>query len=605
MSIVLAPLADTASRVAHPSVRVDVPRVPGAPGVDEAHARARAATVAWIGVCTLIVVAPFEALQPLVRLPGQSVSTVETALLAALAAWVGSLAWWRVRPVWRTALTAPWIVFIATMVIASVAAPAHRGNALGMSGRLALAFAVYLLTVNAIDSPARVRGTFIAAAGAAAILWPLIAFEYAGAAPVRDVLGVFRPFTANVGGQVRAAGPFLYPTIASMYLEIVFALLLGLCLTWTYELKFGRALAICVMLVATGQAIGLTFTRAGLITLGAASVIVGAASWRLRLRSGPAAVAAVLALIAIQIPTSRSFESLGLRFTSEGQNSWHRASFDVPVDVAIPAGGITTVPVKVTNTGRSTWDSTTPDGPFRLSYHWLTGDDRVASWQGLRTDFPFPIPPGASVTLDVRVEAPMKAGEYRLMWDIERENWLWFSTEPDAVLFVSRAMVSGPDVGPLGLVSQVPLPTSVARPGRLTLWRAALRMLARYPLTGVGPDNYRLMYGTYAGLGAFDTRVHTNNMYVEMLVGGGALGGLAFAWLCWRACGQFVAAARPAGDTSMALMGIGVLAAGAAIAIHGFVDSFLSFTATYILIAVTLGLASACAATSHSHAHRV
>jgi O-antigen ligase len=173
------------------------------------------------------------------------------------------------------------------------------------------------------------------------------------------------------------------------------------------------------------------------------------------------------------------------------------------------------------------------------------------------------------------------------------------------MLFVSRANVSGPDVGPLGLVSQVALPKSVARPGRLTLWRTALRMLARYPVTGVGPDNYRLMYGTYAGLGEFDTRVHTNNMYLEMLVGGGIVGGLAFAWLCWRACGQFVAAARPAGDTSLALLGIGVLAAGAAVAIHGFVDSFLSFTATYILIAVTLGLASACAAINQSHAHRV
>ena len=43
-------------------------------------------------------------------------------------------------------------------------------------------------------------------------------------------------------------------------------------------------------------------------------------------------------------------------------------------------------------------------------------------------------------------------------------------------------------------------------------------------------------------------------------------------------------------------IGAAMLAAGAAIAVHGMADSFLGFTATYILIAITVGLAVAVAA---------
>jgi O-antigen ligase/polysaccharide polymerase Wzy-like membrane protein len=587
------------------AVAAQVARTESRPGEgDEADGRALAAAVAWAGVAALIVFAPFEALRPLLRLPGQSLSTVEVALLGVLAAWTATLLRARALPVWRTQLTAPWVALLIAMLIAAAFAPAHRGNALAMVGRLTLAFAVYLLTVNAINSPARVKRTLIVAGVAAACLWPLIALEYAGAPAVSNFLEQFRSQTATVGGHVRAGGPFAYPTIASMYLEILFALILGLLVVSLSERRIGRALAACVVLAAAGQAVVLTFTRAGLITLAAASAIVGYVAWRKRVESGPAAIAAVLLLVGIQFPVARSFELIGLRLTSEGQLGWYRASFDAPADVALPAGGVTTIPISVTNTGRTTWDSEA-NPPFRLSYHWLFPDNRVVSWQGLRTNFPSPVPSGAAVALPVRVEAPMRSGEYRIMWDIERENSLWFSTEPGASMFVSRAKVTGPDVGPLGLVTSVPLPQPAARLGRLALWRAAVRMFAERPITGVGPDNYRLLYGGYAGVGTFDTRVHTNNMYLEVLVSAGLLGGLAFMWFCWRAFREFAAASQAAADRSRALMGAGVAAAGGAIAIHGVADSFLSFTATYILIAITLGLASACVAINRSHAHRV
>jgi len=134
----------------------------------------------------------------------------------------------------------------------------------------------------------------------------------------------------------------------------------------------------------------------------------------------------------------------------------------------------------------------------------------------------------------------------------------------------------------------------------MVLWRAAARMIADRPFFGVGPDNYRLLYGSYAGIVPSDPRVHSNNMYLEVLAGGGLAGGLAFAWLVWRAARGLRDARRRAVRPHEAMAVAGVAAACAAIALHGTLDSFLSFTPTYVLIAVTLALASTCGATGRS-----
>ncbi len=77
-------------------------------------------------------------------------------------------------------------------------------------------------------------------------------------------------------------------------------------------------------------------------------------------------------------------------------------------------------------------------------------------------------------------------------------------------------------------------------------------------------------------------------MYVEMFVGGGIVGGAAFLWLMWKAAGLSADTVRRSANVS----GLGVAAAVAAVLIHGFVDSFFSFTPAYVVIAFTLGLAA-------------
>jgi hypothetical protein len=387
-----------------------------------------------------------------------------------------------------------------------------------------------------------------------------------------------------------------------MYLEIVFAFTLGLLPDAVVEKRWWVVAAVIAVLAVIAEGIVLTFTRAGLLTLTACVLLVGTIRYR---RGGfdtaTWAVALIGLVVAVEIVTSRSADVLRLRMTTESQDDWYLAEIDAPLTIALRTGAVSSVPIQVTNNGLLTWDPAAQH-PFRLSYHWLRDDGvHVAEWEGMRTLFPVPVPPGSTVELKASVRAPGEAGNFRLLWDIEQEDQLWFSSEPKAVLVETDTSVSGPLVATLPISRIQFVPHQKARPGRAVLWRAAIRMIARHPLTGVGPDNFRLSYGDYAGIANADSRVHSNNMYLEVLAGTGLLGGLAFVWLAWRVSGRVLALCLH-GDLTL---GAGVAAAAVAIAAHGIVDAFLGFTATYILIAITLGLTVASSSREEAHAHRI
>jgi hypothetical protein len=570
----------------------------------ESRARAQVSRTAWIGVCVLVLVAPFEALTPLVDLRAQSVTSVETAIVCVLSAWLAALVWARVMPVWRTSLTLPWVVLLAVMFVATVTAQAHRANAANMVGRFGVGLGVFLLTVNGVTTPARLRGLLVAAAAAGAIISLLVVTEYLGVAVVTDWLLFFRERVAVIGPQVRAAGPFQYPTIASMYLEIVFALALGL-LPMTFDAgRRALSIGVVVLLILIAEAITLTFTRAGLLTMVSTMAIVGLLRYRRQgFDSAVKAIVGLAVLISLQVLATRPAESILLRMTTEGQQSWYSAVVEAPADLAIPAGTVVSVPVKLTNKGRVSWDPAAA-APFLLSYHWLAADgEHVVEFEGLRTAFPSVVSPGATIAVEARVKAPGVPGRYRLLWDIGIERRLWFSTDPNAERFLSSVTVTGSPVGPPPVSRVTRMPRAMPVPDRLTLWRAGAHMARAHPLLGVGPDNFRLVYGEYAGLSRFDTRLNSHNMYLEMLVGGGVIGGVAFAWLCAAAAAACVRAVGRAGRR-MAAAAAGVAAGAAAIALHGIVDTFLSFTATYVLFSITLGLVAASAAMDDLDASR-
>jgi hypothetical protein len=563
-------------------------------------ARAFHGTVAFYGLLLITLAAPFEMQAPLVSLPGQSISNLETCVAVAIVAWAAALAMTRALPAWRTPLTWPWMASLAAMAAASAFSPVSKMNALHMTGRGVAALAVYLLAVNALGgAPGRVRILMTALVASASFAAALAVLEYLRIETVVVWLRAFRPDFAWVGSQLRAGGPFQYPSIASMYFEVAVACGLGLWAMdrpgdqrggWTAPLLFGA-------LLLTGDAIVLTYTRSGLMTVAASILIVGA----LRVRrwgfdGGTTLVASLGLALGLLAVTSRPSQALWLRFTTEGQEAWYRMAVEAPPEVAFAPDQILTIPVAVTNLGRVTWDSRV-DPPFSFSSHWYdTAGARVVAFYGIRNIFPAPVKPGETVSLDARVRAPREPGRYQLVWDIEYKGRLWFSTEQGATPAVSRAVVAGaPFTAPVAGRSETPRVTG--QPGRLVLWRAAALMLLSRPVFGFGPDNFRLSYGAYAGLPSADDRIHSNNMYLELAVGAGIVGCLAFAWLLWSIA-RVVRELTRLRDDDAAVLGFGVAAALAAIALHGLVDSFLGFTSTYVLFALTLGCAAALAQTN-------
>jgi O-antigen ligase/polysaccharide polymerase Wzy-like membrane protein len=547
----------------------------------------------FAGVALLTLAAPFELTQPLVRLPLQSISSLETAILLAFAVWGVTIVAARRLPEWRTPLTAPWMLLIAAMLLASLTSPVSRVNGLHMTGRLGAAFGIYLLTVNAVTTGARLRSVLALALGVGLAVSVMAILEYLSVAPVLAWLKAFRPGIATVGAQVRAGGPLQYPTIASMYLEIVFAFGLGVLLTEVDRARPVRVAAVLTALLVVGEGIIVTFTRAGLITMAASVALAFVVRVRSRgLDAGARLVAALAIGVAALFLSSRSAESLWLRLTTEGQGTWYRASIVAPPDLELPTGRNVIVPLTLTNTGRLPWDSSAQP-PILVSYHWLrAAGDGFVSFEGARTPFAAPVEPGASVTIDARVHPPRQPGRYRIEWDLVQEGQLWFSTEPGATRHLSPALVVG-GVADAPALPLMPPPQPTVRPGRVELWRAAARIVAAHPWLGIGPDNFRLAYGGYAGIAFADTRTHSNNMYFEVLTGGGLLGAAAFAWLLWQ-CGRCTSTAIRDAATHGRAAALGVGAAAIAIALHATVDSFLSFAPTYVLFSLTLGCAVAC-----------
>lgn len=578
--------------------------------------------VALIGLLALAVAMPFEQLQPVLTLPWQKITSLELTLLAAAAAWVGALAWHRTVPSWRTPLTAPWLAVLAALLVAALVAPAHRADALKVVARLASGFVIYLMAVSGITTARRMSLLVTATVVTGAVVAAIAVLEYRGVPVILGWLNQYRDGVRVVGGQVRSGATLQYPTIAAMYFEIVLALGAGLLLyIWDKgQAQIGlsrrraagawlRIALLTAALIVIGEGLSLTFTRAGL--MGAGAALAAIAFWRVVRRgidSGLWLITSLAAVVLVLPLLSWSGEAVRLRFSSEGRQGWYRADFNAAKAMTMSTGEDTFIEVGVTNTGRVTWQPGA-ESPFRASYHWLDADtDRVVQYDGARTELPGDIGPGASAMLAMQVRAPEKPGRYRLAWDLVQEHRLWFSTESGASLaWTTVTVVPGSAPARPLAVGRGPrvVPPQVVVLGRLTLWRAALGLAAAHPLFGVGPDNFRLSYGPYVGQANPDPRVHSNSMYLEWLTSAGLVGLLVFCWLLWRA-EYVIRHARVSLPARAASLYAGVAGAGVAVLAHGVLDSFLTFTPTYVAITLTLGLLAAPSTwTEAPHAHRI
>ena len=550
-------------------------------------------------MCALVIATPFETRHAVFALPFQQFTFTELVWLVAAAAFVAAHVVRRQVPVWRTPVTTPWLVWMALMALAAVFADADRSNAIKTTGRL-IVFGLTGLMVAASVTNARRMAIVLATAATAGLIVACFAILEVWRVPmIVTGLDAFRDGVRVVGGQVRASSTMQYPTITAMYLELVFCGALGVLL-WMGERRGWRTAAVAFAgLLAMIAGLSLTLTRAAM--LAAMSGVLLAAWWRYRHR-GPdrgfvLVVTCALCLAAAPL-VSGSTELARARWTTDGRQGWYRAAFEAPTNISGRPGELVHIPVTVTNQGKISW-SQDAESPFHLSYHWVDAvTERVVRFDGVRTPLTSDVAPGARVAQSVRVRFPRAPGAYRVAWDVVQEGRLWFLAEPGAQTTFTAAAVAGEPVA--NATSEPPpsrrspefLPPPVVIPARPALWSAAMRMAADHPWLGVGPDNFRLQYASYLRGADPDTRVHSNNVYLEVLTGGGVFAAAAFLWFLWRVV-EVVRSQRRRLSGPAAAVYTGVAAAGLAYLAHGFLDSFLTFTPTAFASAVVLGLAIA------------
>jgi hypothetical protein len=522
---------------------------------------------------------PFELVVP-GAVFGLTLTSVELAILIALSA--GVFAWWREPGAfdWRTPITIPVMALVFTAIISAATAPEFRADALRVAARFAAAGLLFLLITHAAGSALVARRISAAMLGAAAIVGAIAVLELAQVPWVLNALKAFRPGFHVVGGQLRATSTLAYPTITSMFLEVAFAL--GLVWIASSRLAF-------VALVATAAGIVATFTRAGLITMTISLLVFGVVLFarHRRWRGEHTRLAALAIVIAGLVLMSRSPQMLVARMSTEGSEDWYGASYSVPSHLTLRPDSFNDIPITLKNQGRLTWQSSS-DPPFAISYHWLTAKtEEVVIFDGLRTPFASPVAPGDAVQMNARVRAPGYPGDYVLVWDVVQEHRTWLSLE-GVYPGRSTASIEGPAVG-APPVTRGRMPSSVMRMPRSVLWGAALEMWRERPWLGIGPDNFRHTYGRYLGLTTWDRRVHANNTYLEVLAGMGVVGVIALIWLLVAGARCLRPLLADAPDATLPLVAAAV-AACLAIAAHGVVDSFLTFTPTYVAFAIAAGL---------------
>jgi O-antigen ligase len=415
--------------------------------------------------------------------------------------------------------------------------------------------------------------------------------------PVVEWLAGFRHQASfSVGDVLRVSSTLPHPNIAAM--------LLGLCLpvqlAWmaTSRASWAR-IGLGLGAAAELAVLALTVSRAGVLVVELVLVLMLALAARQHVgRLARISLGAALGLPLLIGGAIALQPLLLLRLTSETAQDWYRADYATPRAVTAQPGQAATVAVRLANTGPRSW-SATGEHPFALSYHLDQLDGTSLSYDGLRTPLPADLPPGGVVDLQARLIAPPTPGTYLVEWDGVQESVTWFSWTGTPAGRTYLTVEGPPAAGDTLLSSFTAPPSSLVAPppGRLMQWRMAVRMAGNRPLLGVGPDNFRWVYGDFAGLATWDTGGHANSLYFEWLADTGFIGLGLFLWLSWAV----MRAAFVSLGVGASAWRVAVLGSLAAWFLHGFVDYFYEPLPTNVAFWLVAGLAVTASACGRQH----
>lgn len=590
--------------------------------------------LARVALLAMAAALPFEMETPIARLGPLRLSSVELFLYVALGAWIAARAWaaWGAPPGRRLDWVLPsrthWALaaLAIVMIVSAAAASTGRAAAFKFSLRSLGGIALFWATADLLAAPGAVaRAALAVGAGAvAAALLTALEVQVPGAA------AMLRPFHAQTFqsfGLLRASGPFQYPNIAAMFLEA--ALPLWLAASVPSHIR-GHAR---VALAALGGAVIfygllLTSSRAGISTglLELVALVIWAGR-RAPLRRASALTLA-LGLATLAAPFFAGESLLAMRLQVWQSRPWYRSTIaPLPGEDAPPLpgrllpGAVVRVRMSVRNEGTVVWPSQ-GKRVVAMSYHWndaTTGE--MVTFEGARTPLPHDVPPGGDVVLWAQIRAPEDPGLYVARWDLVQEDVTWFSIYGDPgmsqrVEVTRSALATGRsghsrlgDGGsadgealtdePAAALIAAPEPDPATSNGgipRKQLWIAAVRAWRDHPLLGLGPDNFRHVFGTYLDIADPDDRLHANNFYLEVLATLGLVGLLAFGAVGLTLGG---AARRALEGPVPSPVALATCVALAAYLVHGVLDYFLEFTPTYALLWLLAGMLAALGRQAH------
>ncbi|MGI6206742.1 MAG: O-antigen ligase family protein [Anaerolineae bacterium] len=534
---------------------------------------------------------PFEIIRPVVALPWFSFTNLEVLTVLALGFWAVRL--WGDRPVGAIGQPPVWsaLLFLGLSFLSAALAPAHQGDALKFATRMATGVAVFWMLAESVRTRTHLRQ----------LLWALVLGSGASAlvglgeavawSPLEPVLPLFKAAPTKVGGELRVSASFQYATIAAMFFEMTVPL--AVALVATTRRPVSRLLGMAVGLLGTANIV-LTFSRAGMLTLILALVAMLVLGRRRRLRPlVPPALLALAGLFALTGALAWQRDTFRTRLITENDLGWYGAAYTAPSHVTLRAGEPNPITITVQNTGQATWH-TTGTQPFALGYYWLDDAGQPLDAGHGEAALPHSVTPGQTVDVTLTLEPSLPPGRYRLTWGMLQHGVLWFRHRdvPEAHTTVTIEPGAGPVPPPPSTAGTVPggeAPSMPPTVGRMSLWKAAVLMWAQRPLLGMGPDNFRHLYGTYLGLSVWDVGLHTNNLYLELLTGWGLAGALAFAGLAGAIALSWYRLWRQAWGAS-AIYALALGASFLAFFVHGMLDCFLGFVPTLLLLCSVAGL---------------
>jgi O-antigen ligase len=534
---------------------------------------------AVVSLAILMLLLPFEPMAPLFRAFGLQLSLLETAaavllLIAAVAS----------PPTRRVPLSGLVALLLAAFLVSALSAAEPSLLPLKFTLRMAAGALAFLIAARALSHSPRFSLLFACLSIAGALTALLALLETGSASVAEPLVAPFREHAFEVGGRPRVAATFAYPNTAGGFLALALAPTLYFVREERYRIL--AAIAGCALTIA----ILLTYSRGALLGAAASAVTLGV------LVRSPALFRIEALLLAITASFFALEPAFRWRAYAEGDRSWYEARIEPraeTLDLAVRE--LTTTPVRITNQGKLTWGSK-GSKPFHLSYRWFhlegESDLQPLPMEGERTTLQRPLAPGESVELAAIVRAPDKPGAYVLVWDMVHEHTTWFSDKVGLGEPVNVAVgLTGKAVK---LAARADLRTAVAyrswRPGRSELWGIALQLFRAHPLLGVGPDNFRWLYGPASGHSTWDTRVFSNSLYLELLSTVGLAGFAAFVFLIAKALSGLRKRAREGPFPIEAAVLIATLAG---FLVHGFFDYLLAFTPIYLAVFVLLGASSA------------